>query len=125
MKTSIIMVIKPQALHIPWSMLLFHRPEQVSYRRLCLGYLILINRVNLMLFILKQHLLLIYCFTIKQAGLLVIKRKAFRNHTLFCTFAVLFFHSFVYFSICIHLCSSGDKLCHDFFFSINVQSYNI
>ena len=53
------MVIKPQALHIPWSMLLFHRPEQVSYRRLCLGYLILINRVNLMLFILKQHFLLI------------------------------------------------------------------
>ena len=42
-----------------------------------------INRVHLMLFILKQHLLPMYRFTIKQAGLVVIKCKAFRNDTLF------------------------------------------
>ena len=35
-KTSM-MVIKPKALHIPWLMLLFHQPEQVSYHRLCSG----------------------------------------------------------------------------------------
>ena len=53
------------------------------------GYLIHINRVNLILLILKQHLPSVYCFTIKQAGLVVIKRKPFRNHTLFCTLAAL------------------------------------
>ena len=74
----------------------------------------LINRIHLVFLILKQHLLSIYRFTIKQAGLIVIKREAFRNHTLFCAFAALFFHFFVYLSLCIHLCSSGDKLCHDF-----------
>ena len=68
------------------------------------GYLILINRVHLVLLILKQRLLPVYCFTIKQAGLIIIKRKALRNHTLFCTFAVHFLHFFVYLSICIHLC---------------------
>ena len=47
------------------------------------GYLILINRANLMLLILKQHLLPVYRFTIKQTSPAVIKRKAFRNHTLF------------------------------------------
>ena len=36
MKTSL-MVIKPKALHIPWLMLLFHRPAQASYHRLCSG----------------------------------------------------------------------------------------
>ena len=36
-----------------------------------------------MLLILKQHLLPVYYFTIKQTGLIIIKRKAFRNHTLF------------------------------------------
>ena len=54
------------------------------------GYLMLINRVHLVFLVLKQHLLSVYCFTIKQAGLVVIKLKAFRNHTLFCTFAALF-----------------------------------
>ena len=88
-KTSV-MVIKPKTLHVPWLMLLFHQPEQASYHDLCSGYLALINRVHLILFILKQHLLPLYCFTIKQAGLIVIKHKAFSNYTLFCTFAVLF-----------------------------------
>ena len=36
LKTSI-MVIKPKALHVPWLMLLFHRPVQASYHRLCSG----------------------------------------------------------------------------------------
>ena len=36
MKTSW-MVIKPKALHIPRSMLLFHRPAQAAYHRLCSG----------------------------------------------------------------------------------------
>ena len=57
------------------------------------GYIVLINHVHLILLILKQHLLSICCFTIKQAGLVVVKRKAFRNHTLFCTFAALFLTS--------------------------------
>ena len=55
--------------------------KQLHKSSLC--YRMFINRVHLMLFILKQHLLLKYRFTIKQAGLVVIKRKAFRNHTLF------------------------------------------
>ena len=54
------------------------------------GYFMLINHVHLVPLILKQCLLPAYCFTIKQAGLIIIKRKAFRNHTLFCTFAALF-----------------------------------
>ena len=33
---NILMVIKPKALHVPWSMLLFHQPVQASYHRLCL-----------------------------------------------------------------------------------------
>ena len=60
------------------------------------GYLMFNNRVHLMLLILKQYLLPVYRFSITQTGLIVIKRKSFRNHTLFCTFAVLFFHFFVY-----------------------------
>ena len=56
------------------------------------SYLILINRVNLVPLILDQHLLLVYCFTIEQAGLIIIKRKALGKHTFFCTFAALFFH---------------------------------
>ena len=44
------------------------------------------------LFIFKQHLRPVYRFTIKQTSLVVIKRKAFRNHTLFCTFAAFFHH---------------------------------
>ena len=36
MKRSI-MVIKPKALHVPWPMLLSHRPVQASYHRLCSG----------------------------------------------------------------------------------------
>ena len=54
------------------------------------GYIVLINHVHLMLLIRKQHLLSICRFTIKQAGLAVIKGKAFRKHTFFCTFAALF-----------------------------------
>ena len=83
MKTSM-MVIQPKALHVSWLLLFFHRP------------------VHLVLLILKQHLLPVYCFTIKQAGLIVIKRKAFSNHTLFCSFVALPVHFFVYFSIRIH-----------------------
>ena len=60
------------------------------------GYLMLINRIHPMLLILKQHLLSLYRFTIKQAGLIVIKHKSFRNHTLFCAFAVFFLHFFIY-----------------------------
>ena len=103
MKTSL-MVIKPKALHIPWLMLLFHQPAQPSYHHLCSGYPMLINCVHLMLLILKQYLLPVYCFTIKHVGLIVIKHKAFSNHTLFCTFAALFTHLIVYLSIHIHLC---------------------
>ena len=54
------------------------------------GYLMLISRVHLMLLILKQRLLPEYCPTVKQEGLVVIKRKVFRNHTHFCAFAALF-----------------------------------
>ena len=60
-----------------------------------------------MLLILKQHLLPLFCFTIKQACLIVIKRKAFSNHTLFYTFAALFLHFFVYLSKGIHLSLMG------------------
>ena len=103
MKTSM-MVIKPKALHIPWLMLLFHRPAQPSYRRLCSGLSYAYYRVNLMPLILKQGLLPVYYFTIKQAGLVVIKRKAFRNHILFCALAALFLHFFVHLSLSIHPC---------------------
>ena len=68
------------------------------------GYFILFNREHLVLLVLKQHLLSVYCFTIKQSGLIVIKRKALGNHTLFGTFAALFRHFFIYLSIRIHLC---------------------
>ena len=74
----------------------------------------LINRVHLVLLILKQHLFTVYCFTIKQTGLIIIKREAFRNHTLFCTFTALFLHFFAYLSTCLHLCPLGNKLCYDF-----------
>ena len=90
--------IKPKVLHIPWLMLLFHPPVQgyvQSYLIVSVqGYLMLIDCVHFMLLILKQHLFPVYCFTIKQAGLIIIKHKAFSNHTLFCTFAALLLHSF-------------------------------
>ena len=57
----------------------------------------LIDCVNFVLLILKQHLLPVHCFTIKQAGRMVIKRKAFSNYTLFCTFAALILQFFLYF----------------------------
>ena len=47
------------------------------------GYLMLIDRVHLVLLNLKQHLLPVYCFTIKQA---------FSDHTFFYTFAALLLH---------------------------------
>ena len=105
MKKTSLMVIKPKAIHVPWPMVLFHRLHNPLMIVSVKDYLMFINRVNLMLLILKQHLLSVYHFTIKQAGLIIIKRKAFRNHTLFCAFAALFFHFFVYLSIRIHLCS--------------------
>ena len=74
------MIFKLRPLHIPWLMLLFHRPLIIVSVQ---GYLMFINRVHLMLLILKQCLLPVYRFTVKQAGLIVIKRKSFRNHTLF------------------------------------------
>ena len=97
MKTSL-MVIKPKALHVPWPILLFHRPVQASYHRLCSGHRLvsmLIDRVHLALLILKQNLLPVYCFTIKKARLIIIKRKAFSNHTFFCTFAAPLLHFFL------------------------------
>ena len=39
------------------------------------GYLMLVDRVNLVFLVLKEPLLSIYCFTIKKAGLVVIKSK--------------------------------------------------
>ena len=78
------------------------------------GYLMLINHVHLVLLILKQHLLPVYCLAIKQAGLIVFKRKALSNYTLFCAFTALFFHFLVYLSIRTHLSPQGNKLCHDF-----------
>ena len=61
------------------------------------GYLVFIDRIHLMLDILKQHLLSIYRFTIKQAGLVVIKRKTFRNHTPVLGFSSTFlFFTFLY-----------------------------
>ena len=92
------MVIKPKALHVPWPILLFHRPVQASYHRLCSGHRLvsmLIDRVHLALLILKQNLLPVYCFTIKKARLIIIKRKAFSNHTFFCTFAAPLLHFFL------------------------------
>ena len=70
-------------------------------------YFTLINRVNLVLLILKRCLLPVYCFTIKQADLMIIKRKAFRNHTLLCVFAALFFSFYVYLSIAYILALKG------------------
>ena len=67
------------------------------------GYLILIDQVHLVLLILKQHFLTVYCFTIKQASLLIIKRKSFSDNTFFCIFAALLLY-FFYLSIRIHLC---------------------
>ena len=49
--------------------------------------LMLICRVQLVLFILKQHLISAYCFTVKQEGLIVIKSRAF-------TFTALLFQFF-------------------------------
>ena len=43
------------------------------------GYLMLVDCVYLLLLILKQYLLPVYCFTIKQAGIIVIKHKAPSN----------------------------------------------
>ena len=93
-KTSL-MVIKPKAPKISpglccYSIGLYKTLIIVSVQ----GYLFLIDRVNLVLPNFKQHLLLLYCFTIKKAGLIVIKRKAFSNHTLFCTFAALLLRFF-------------------------------
>ena len=45
------------------------------------GYLVLIDRVHFVLLPPKQHFLPACCFTIKQAVLIVIRRKAFSNHT--------------------------------------------
>ena len=56
---------KPKVLPVRWPMLLFHWPAQASYHHLFQGYLMLINCVNFMLLILKQHLLSLYRFTIK------------------------------------------------------------
>ena len=60
------------------------------------SYLMLINHAQLMPLVLKQHLLSVYCFTIKQVGLAVIKRKAPSNRTLFCVYAALFLHFFAF-----------------------------
>ena len=67
-------------------------------------YLMLVNRIHLMPLIFKQQLLPVSLFTIKQASLIIIKCKAFRNYTLFCIFAVVFLLFFVYPSLRIHLC---------------------
>ena len=74
-------------------MLLSHRLHGPLFIVSFKGYIVLINHAHLMLLILKQHLLCICRFTIKQAGLVVIKQKAFRKHTLFYTFAALFLTS--------------------------------
>ena len=102
MKTSM-MVIKPKTLHIPSQFCYFiglHNPLVIDSVQ---GYLMLVDRVHLVFLVTKHHLLSVFCFTIKQAGLIVIKRKALSNHTLFCAFAALFLHFFVYLSIRIHL----------------------
>ena len=57
----------------------------------------LIYRVHLVFLILEQHLLFVYCFTLKQSSLIVIKSKTFSHYALFCTLAALIFHLFVYF----------------------------
>ena len=67
------------------------------------GYLVLIDRVHFVVLPPKQHLLPACCFTIKRAVLIVIRRKAFSNHTLFWTFAALLLYFFIYLSIRIHL----------------------
>ena len=96
------MVTKPRPLHVLccYSIDLQNPLIIVSVQ----GYLMLVDRVHLVFLLLKKHLLSVYCFTIKQAVLVVIKRNAFRNHILLCIFAVLFLHLFIYLSIRIHLC---------------------
>ena len=67
------------------------------------SYLMFIDGVHLVLLILKQHFLPVNCFTIKQAGLIVIKCKIFSNNTLFVplqsfssTFLSIFLYAYIF-----------------------------
>ena len=66
---------------------------------------LLIYRKYLVFVILKKHLLPVYCFTVKQAGLIVIKSKTFGSYTLLCIISALIFQIVVLLSffLCIYV----------------------
>ena len=74
----------------------------------------LIYHLHLVFLILKQQLLSLYCFSRKQAGLLVIISKDFSDYTLFCAIAELIFQPFIYLSASINHFAECNELFHDF-----------